>query len=78
MDKKKLSIFQIVCAILIGLLLIAVIVQIFIIVNLQNKTQELEKKLADLPKEESIENSQNFCYDVVVDEVGNSSTIYKV
>lgn len=77
MDKKKLSIFQIVCAILIGLLLIAVIVQIFIIVNLQNKTQELEKKLADLP-EESIEDSQNFCYNIVVDEIGNSATIYKV
>ncbi len=79
MKKNKLSIFQIVCAILVGLLLIAVVVQIFVIVNLKNRTDELQKKLDNLPKEEeSVEESQNFCYEIVVDEVGNSATIYKV
>ena len=77
MEKNKLNIFQIVCAVLIGLLLIAVIVQIFVIVDLKNKSENLEKQLENLP-EDSVEVCQQFCYDVVVDEARNSATIYKV
>ncbi len=78
MEKNKLSIFQIVCAVLIGLLIIAVIVQIFVIVDLKNKAENLEKQLENLPEDDSVEECQQLCYDIVVDEARNSATIYKV
>lgn len=45
---KKLSIFQITCIILIAILIIAIIVQIGIMINLKNKTDDTNDKNDDI------------------------------
>lgn len=59
---KKLSIFQITCIILIAILIIAIIVQIGIIINLKNKTDDTSDKnddiISQLPEDEQPETEE--------------------
>lgn len=59
---KKLSIFQITCIILIAILIIAILVQIGIIINLKNKTDDTNDKnndiISQLPEDEQPETEE--------------------
>ncbi len=59
---KKLSVFQITCIVLIAILIIAIIVQIGIMINLKNKTDDTNDKnddiISQLPEDEQTETEE--------------------
>lgn len=59
---KKYSAFQIVAFILTVLLSIAIIVQIGIIINLKNKTQDTERRNEEIEKSPTENQSWQICY----------------
>lgn len=62
--KRRFSAFQITCMVLVGILLVVIIVQIGIMVNLKQKTEELYDKNDNLPVVDDDESETEFEWSV--------------
>ena len=60
MEKRKLSIFEIVSIILIVVLVVAVVVQICVMINLKKQIDDKNKELKELPSSSMVEYVDDF------------------